>query len=247
MIVKFGTFSHKLDEVALSINVTTKLNKANAIEQLTKTWDLSGFLTSDTQAALNTEITNLDNAYATGGKDLILFFDDGSTRSSHQLINSESLGGTRILAGPSYPEGRGAEYTTFRRFSIQVAADFLPSGAFRAKFLDFQEQLTFTGGGPKFIMLGAINGPPQRQRVAEATAFKLVQSGSQIGQTRRFPANPPLFPQDEHIDQRNMVEGGPRRNGAGQNVAFTEFSTSWQYNFESITPFKALPTPWRET
>ena len=244
MIVKYGTFTHKLDEVALSINRSTTLNKANAIAFVTETWDLSGFLTADTQLLLNTEITNLETAYESGGKDLILFFDDGSTKSAHEMISSESIGGLRILAGPGFPEGRGAEYTTFRRFTIQVAADFLPSGSFRSNFLDFQEQLSFTGGGPRFVMLQAINGLPQRQLVAQATPFRLIQSGSQIGQLRRFPPNPPLFPQDEHIDQRQINQSGPRRNGTGANLVFTEFTTTWQYNFESIGPFKAFPTPW---
>lgn len=244
MIVKYGAFTHKLDEVALAIVRSTKRNKANAIEFVTQTWNLSGFLTTDTQIALNTEITNLEAAYSEDGKDLVLFFDDGSTKSAHEMINSQALGGLRIMTGPSFPEGRGAEYTTFRRFEIQVAADFLPSGALRSRFLDFQERLTFTGGGPKFIMLQAINGPPQRQLVAQQTPFRLVQAGSQIGQTQRFPPAAPLFPQHEHVDLRQINQGGPKRNGSGANAAFTEFQTSWQYTFESINFFRAFPTPW---
>lgn len=246
MIVKFGTFAHDNNEVALSIGNTSKLNEAGAIEFFTETWDLDGFLQADDQLGLNAKIKALEDAYATGGKDLSLLFDNGSTLSAHFMSNSQSLGGTRIVSPPSYPEGTGAEYTTFRRYNITVAADFLPSGSFRVKFLDFQERLTFTGGGPRFIMLQALNGPPQRQRVAERTAFRLVQSGSQIGQTRRFPPNPPLFPQDEHRDQRQITEGGPVRNASGRLARFTEFSTSWQYTFEAINPFRANPTPWRE-
>lgn len=223
---------------------STKRNNAGAIEFVTETWDLNGFLQADTQLLLNKAITDIEDAYEAGGKDLVLFFDDGITESAHKLISSKSIGGTRVLSTPSFPEGRGAEYTTFRRFTIQVAADFLPSGALRSNFLNFQERLTFTGGGPRFIMLQAINGLPQRQRVAEATPFRLVQSGSQIGQTRRLPANPPLFPQDEHIDQRQIVQGGPKRNASGATAFFTEFTTSWQYNFESTRPFRAFPTPW---
>lgn len=246
MIVKFGTFAHDNNEVALSINNTSKLNKAGAIEFVTEQWDMTGFLQADTQLGLNSKITALENAYATGGKDLLLLFDNGSTLSAHFMLNSRSLGGTRIVSPPSYPEGTGAEYTTFRRYNISIAADFLPPGAFRVKFLDFQERLTFTGGGPRFIMLQALNGPPQRQLVAQQTPFRLVQSGSQIGQIRRFPPNAPLFPQDEHIDQRQITEGGPVRNASGRLARFTEFSTSWQYTFEAINPFSARPTFWRE-
>ena len=246
MILRYGTFTHKLDEVALSIKRTSKLDASGAIESIVQTWDLTGFLTADTQALLTIEIQRIEAAYEVSGKDITLFLDDGLTLSAHFMVNGLALGGLRVISGPSFPEGAGVEYTTTRRFTVVIEGEFLPPPGFRKKFLAFSETLTFTGGGPRFVMLGAINGPPQRQQTAQQTAFKLVQSGTQTGHLRRFRENLPLFPADEHFDLRQITESGPDRRAGGATPFFTGFVTSWQYTFEAIKPFNAIPTFWIE-
>src|SRR4029077_8154957 len=88
-------------------------------------------------------IAALRSAYNVNGLDLGLYLDDGVTPTDHVLASSTTLGGTRVTA-LEFPNGSGAEYSTFRSYSITVEADTPDTSQ---NLLDFSETLSFAGTG----------------------------------------------------------------------------------------------------
>src|SRR5690606_3105055 len=114
----------------------------------------------------------------------------------------------------SFPEGRGAEFTTYRNYRLTVEA-MLPTGAPESSIISYNETLTFTGGGPRDVMMELRNGPAMKWRVSEQTSYFATQSGSAVGYAT-YPARPgPIWPFDEDRPARNITFGSPKTMGVG--------------------------------
>ena len=240
MILKYGSYAHANNEAALTIDRTAARDGAGRVVRETERWTVAGVLQGASQAALTVAIEGLKEAYAEDGKDLILYLDDGQTPTSHALRRSAALAGPRVVQKPSFPQGKDAEYSTFRSYQLQVEADF--AGDETVGLVDFQETVEFEGGGETWAYLTALNGPPQRQTLARQSVYRAVQRGEAVGRWM-YPAVPsPLWPAQEHRPLRKIRRESPQRK---DGAAFENWKVSWQFVFESAAPLLGQPQLWR--
>ena len=246
MYLQYGSYVHDQGECAITIARTSRIENGIVLGY-TERWNVQGRLqitpTGDAaadQAQLSARITAMQLAYAQQGLNLGLYFDDG-TPSVHYLQSARTAGGTRVAKPPEFPLGTGAEYSTFRNFALAVEAEFLDSSI---GLVSWTESLSFFGGGPQFGFLLTLNGPPQKQLLRQQTTYRATQQGEAVGLTAYPVAPGPLWPADEHSDQRHVAQTLPQRTGSGPNAVYYDFKTRWSYVFESAAPLVGVPTGW---
>jgi hypothetical protein len=240
MYLKYGNYQHAVGEVAIAISKQALFSEAGLPRGVRERWDVQGQLHAENQAALSAAIDALRAAYAVQGLDLGFYFDDGQP-SSHRILSAETNGGVRIVAPPSFPQGRGAEYTTFRNFTLSLEAELLDP---QASLISWSETINLQGGGPQFGFLEPINGPPVKQLLKQSTTYHATQAGQATGM-RGYPAvPPPIWPDAEHVNRRQIRYELPQRAGPPGNPTFTNYRVSWTYTFEHSAPLVGLPTNW---
>ncbi len=240
MFLKYGSYTHSANEVSVAISRTPRYDEHDRILSMIERWEIDGRLAADTQAALTTAINALEAAYETQGQNVGLYLDDGTTLTSHAITSADTIGGVRVVEGPSYPDGRGAEYSTFRNYRIALEAetDIAPGNT----LLFWEERIETTGGGGRFVMLQTLTGSPQKQIVAQATPYRAIQSGRAVGYgAYPLPASP-LWPASEHVDQRQVGRRSPRRRGPTGQASYEEWEVVWSYSFEDVAPLIGFPS-----
>ncbi|HEX4132483.1 MAG TPA: hypothetical protein VHZ24_20800 [Pirellulales bacterium] len=240
MILAYGSYRHALGEVALTIQRDATVSDDEILFGWRETWSIVGRLHADTPDDLTAAIQNLEAAYRRTRQDVVLYLPDGTTASAHQMRNADTVGGIRVIRPPSFPSGRGAEYSTFRTYSIQLEADFLDSSD-ETGLLAWNETLNFSGGGPRWVYLPTLQGRPVRQQLQAATTFKVTQSGRAVG-LRGYPTPPaPIWPTAWHQEQGGVTRVLPHRVGSNN----AQYEVTWTYSFESADPLLGRPTPKR--
>lgn len=244
MQLGYGNFLHPLNEAAVAITRDSLLNEAGLLYGFRETWAVQGFLQQSTQDAVTAQCTLMEAAYARDYLTLTLFANDGSI--ARRLPGRTAIGGTRVLS-LSYPDDglNTAEWSTYRHYQLRLECTYPAPGAGTLTLLSFQETLSFTGGGPRFVHLQPLVGLPQRQQVAEATPFKVTQRGRAVGLLAYPVPPPPIWPAAEHIDQRVIDPESPKRSGDAAGSVYTEWPVSWSYFFEANVPLQGQPTLWR--
>ena len=230
--------------IALAANAATVaisreavLNMAGVPYEYRERWDVQAQVFGDDQAALKVAINDVVTAFSIQGGDLLLYHNDGTTLSSHTLVNAATLSGVRVVSGPSFPQGQGAEYATYRTFNVALEAEF-PATLFDG-LIEFEETLAFEGGGPLFTHLQPVNGPPQKQLLAEFTPFRAMQDGHAVGYLSWPLPSLPIWP------GALVRAGSPRRTSPRKRPGgFTHFPVQWRYEFESVLPLLGDPHVW---
>ena len=243
MYLKYGAYTHAANDAAVVISRDALLGAAGVPYGYRERWDVSGFLQAETQAELTQAIAALQAAYAVPAQDAALLLSDGVTETAHRLDSSSAIGGVRVVAPPAFPQGAGAEYSTFRGYRLALEADIATGDA--VELLSFEEVLQFSGGGPRHVHLETLAGPPRKQLANQHTIFRATQSGRAVGLSRYPIAPAPLWPADERRDQRQWSLRAPRRSGPRGAASFTEFEIVWTYAFESALPLSGKPNVWR--
>lgn len=240
MYLQYGSYQHASGEVSVVISKQGLFTDAGMSRAVRERWEIQGQLHAATPAAVSTAIDALVAAYAVQGQDLGFYFDDGQP-SSHAIDSSATNGGVRVVVPPSFPQGRGAEYSTFRNYTIVLEAEWLDTGT---ALLSWHETLQFRGGGPQFAFLQPIAGAPVKQVLRQATTYHVTQSGEAVGQ-QAYPTPPgPIWPASEHVNQRQVRYELPKRMGPTGQATFTQYKVSWTYQFEAAAPLVGLPSSW---
>lgn len=238
MIFAFGNYRHDDCEIALTIRRETQFTEARVPYILVDRWELEGMIVGNDQADVNAKLLRLEAAYKQTGVDAILYLNDGTTPSVHQLRNSAILGGIRCY-GVNYPDGRGAEFSTFRRYSISLEAETILSqdlGGGGQVVTAYEETIRTWGGGPALTWTQPIDGIPVRQIARRHTTYKASQSGFAVGYRSRPAASSPIWP-DALVVAPEITKVSPRRSGFG----FQDYRTEWNYSYESATPLAGEP------
>jgi hypothetical protein len=240
MYLKYGNYQHASGEASVVISKEGIFTDAGISRGVRERWDIHGRLQAADSAALSSDIAALAAAYSVQGQDVGFYFDSGQP-TSHRIQSSLTNGGVRVVVPPSFPEGKGAEYSTFRSYALAVEAELLDA---QASLLSWTEAVHFKGGGPQFAFIEPINGLPQKQLLKQFTTFHATQSGEAVGYFS-YPAPPaPLWPQAEHVDRREVHFALPKRAGAPGSATYTQFKVTWSYHFEDAGPLVGLPTFW---
>lgn len=234
MFFRYGKYIHPANEVALTIRKEARYSDRGQKRSVVETWNLQGVLQAATPAELSGRIAALTAAYAANGQTAALCFDDGSF-TAHVLDTITSLGGVRVVS-LDFPEGRGAEYSTFRTYQLVLAAEYATPGEM---LLEYEESIRLEGGGPKFVILQTLTGVPQRQQVAQITPHRAVQTGRALGLASYPPVSTPLWPEAEHREQRRVTFHSPKFT----NHQFSEFAVEWEFHFEAANALLGAPAP----
>jgi hypothetical protein len=229
MFCRYGAYTHSDNEVNLvSFSHRVIHSDRGRPGVVRKTAKLEGVLIASTQANIKSAIQSLQAAYTLQGRDWGLYHDNG-TASPHILVNADSLSGVRVVE-LSFPKGDGAEYATQRTYSITLEATYAASNE---ALHSFSETLSIQGdGGPRFVVIPVLNGPPQKQITHQATPVTAQQTGQAVGMFAYPSPAPPIFPFAEKRERRTIATQAPRSEGN----QFVLWPISWSYYFESPTP-----------
>lgn len=204
---------------------------------------LIGVLRGDTPAEITTKMNTLRAAYANDYQDFTLFLDDNTTPTAHQILNADSFGGVKVVAGPSYLNGPWSgrpEYAGQRSYYIILQAE----RRYGTGLYSWKERLVIRGtGGAKWRYSPQITGDAQRQTLQTHTTFHYIQEGAAVGHDD-YPVPPnPLFPSIEHEDERVITFETPQEIVYGSSPRMP--SSQWRYTMEATVSqgFSAFVIP----
>jgi len=202
MYLRYGSYTHAQNEPAVQIARRAVFSPRGFRQAIRETWRIVGVLHAADQPGLTLAIADLRSAYSGNGCDLGLYLDDGATPTDHVMASAAALGGTRVTA-LEFPSGTGAEYSTFRSYSIAVEGDFPDTSN---NLLDFSETISFEGtGGPRIVFLDTLEGLPQPQLAQQRTTCRARQAGRAVGMAGYPPVAAPIWPGAELQEQRRLV------------------------------------------
>ncbi len=227
MYLKFGTYSHELNEaeVVISREAITGINKQVVAYRVQ--WVIRGRLLGDSAAELTTKIRRLQTAYSLPNRDATLFVS-GSTKSAHQLRVADTISGVRVERF-GFPKGRDGEYVTYRDYEIVLAAEELTRLGKNNDTVSWTETIRRIGnGGPRYVVRETRNSQPVRQLVSDYTPVRVVQTGNAAA-IRTYPAVPaPMYPEFLESDQATV----DRSYDAARQL----YTAAWNYVAVSPTP-----------
>lgn len=229
MYLRYGGYTHQLDEAAVQISKSRQFNKEGYISGYNETWRISGKIVGIDAADLTSKLAALENAYAITNQDIYLLTDAGGS-TAHYLRNADTVSGIKPIS-ISYPVGNGAEYTTFRTYEIVVEARFdaEEGNGNKNNTVSYSQQISIQGtGGPQFVVKTPRYGPPIYQMVSRKSPIHISQSGSAVG-LRYYPEpTPPIYPQLLLPESYNITRTSPK-NDTREGVR--DFPINWSYNF----------------
>lgn len=235
--LRYGAYTHGDDEVELTVQKSALVGPTGQRYGQRITWTIMGRLLADDTAAVIAAKRTLEAAYNADGLDFT--FTDSSTGTvAHSMQSAGSLSGVVIDEPPSFPDGTGAQFSTYLDYRIVAHCDygFVNQNPLKA----FTETLSFSGGGPRRAVVECTNAPPQEQLLALATPYRCTQAGSAVGLLAYPPIPGPIFPGKEEVEGGSPSKTSPKY----VNGVYTDYQVSWSYSFISATPLIGLPNVW---
>lgn len=235
MRLRYGNYWHAHGEVEVSISRQTVFSNLGVPYEEEHTWTVRGQLLGDTTAEVVAAIRRLGVAYARPFLPAALV--DANGLVCHALPNAGSTSGVRVIQPPSFPEGGGAELSTFRNYTLVLSATYPVSA--RPVYRSFRETLRTWGGLPDRRMTTTVNTAPVEYVSARRTPYRAVQSGSAVGFSGPPPIPGPIFGFAllDGPDHPRQSEGPTVQDGR-----LTDWAESWSYSFVSATPLVGRPT-----
>lgn len=242
--LKYGEYAHKLCDAEVVISRQSVVNDVGITYAIDHTWQINGKLEGDTQAELTQAIRDLEYYYSIPDQNISLRFgiEDGngnaiddpavSNPTAHYINATDTLHGVRVTQQPSYPIGRGAEYSTFRSYQITVEARValanLVGGTEINRYTQWTESVTVLDGQPKWVPLEVLDGPPVIQKVSNHTIQRVIQEGTAIADI--LPPYPqkmyPTIPTEREMVRRSSPTITSTRGGGQSN---TMYQIDWQF------------------
>jgi hypothetical protein len=238
MILRYGSYTHSQNEVAFTITSDPLRSQGGLLYGYRVRYNCRGDLLGySSQQAITQAIQELQAAYLVDGNNLVFYLDDGVTPTAHQLISGNTLSGTRIVQPVSFPDTYGtAEYQTSygRSYTFAIEGDVsLGTGNIA---IHFTESLKIKGtGGAVWVYIPVAQGPWIKQQTSEQSTYRVVQSGSAVGLNGELQPPPPLFPDSEKEQERDINQTGPQKYGV------LEWPVSWSYTFENTGSLDGSP------
>jgi len=232
MYFKYGNYTHDAGEITFSISRESQYNAYGVQIATIERWTIQGQVHADSVSDLTDKIDAIERAYSDDNRSFGLYTDSGSATS--HTVSAADTTYIHVVNPPSFPASGGAEYTTFRNYSIQIEVRYGSSGYSAIPLVSFNETISVTGGGPRRILIEVLNGPPQEQITCLETAYVATQSGRAVGRAD-YPIPPaPLWP----LSQPPLVEKESPEKKTGE---YTNYGIRWQYQYQSATPLVGNP------
>ena len=229
IFLQYGSYQHELSDAAVSIQRVGVPNEAGQIFATRDVWSIQGRLEGTTQADLTTKINALESAYNQQASKVSLKFEGGAD-TAHVMDIQNMLSPIQVTQMPSYPIGAGAEYTTFRNYTIQVEG-LVKTGLAQSSLIFYRENVQTSGGFPRDVLVTTLNTPPIRQRIADFTPFIVRQTGRAISLVGWVIAPPPklnILSQAVLIDN-TYTKLGPTETFANGVRIQSRFESTWSY------------------
>lgn len=239
MILDYGGYRHAQDECSIIMDrQTVYAQNGVSIEHELQRWTIEGEVQGTDGAAVVAAFNALYAAYSTPGRDITLYFNDGST-IAHQILNSQTYSGVKIVNPPSNPIGDGTELHNARSYRIVIEAEVKPTIA-SSNILYFEESVTIEGGGPELAVVPLLRGPVDIQTLYQQTEVMAVQEGTVVG--RDFYPSPvgPLWPGFEWRRRRRIRRVSPKLR-AFSPLRYTDWRVEYSYTFISAGILSGLP------
>jgi len=187
------------------------------------THTVTGKLRASSQSELHNMIGAFESVFTSSyPSEVGLFFENGSP-TKHIIRTSATLDGIKVIDGPNYPNGQGAEYSLFRTVQFTLQAEVKDVNR---DLVQFQETISVSGGTrPSAWLLPADGSLPIRQRLVRVP-FTITQSGSAETYSPTF-----AFPgaMGEEPDEISQVHVGAETNQGGMATH------RWQWNYRWTT------------
>lgn len=231
----YGNYPHDPGEVELSISQSEVTSEAGYAVGYVERWDVTGEIITDDHSVMAARIAALRAAYSVQGRDATFYAPDGVT-VLHRLRSVNTVAGVKVIP-PSFPyEANRGLYATAIKYALTITGEF--TTVLKSSLVAWQETLTFSGGGPRYVFRQPLRGKPIKQQVAESTVYRLNQSGRAVGRYAYPTAPPPLYP--EHlVENAPASPTGPEFKDDGQLL---NWSIAWNYVMESVDPLEGMPT-----
>jgi hypothetical protein len=219
--MKYLIGSYEFENATVAVQRTPVRVAGSLLRLNILTHNITGRLRADTTSALDAMLNNFEGVFnANGVSQVGLFFDDGSP-TQHVIQNAATADGIKLIAGPNYPEGRGAEYALYRtvQFTLQAEVRNLS-----VDLVTFQETISISGGTrPSTWLLPADGNPPIRQRLVRVP-YVVTQQGNAETYSPVFAWPNPLGEEPDEIQQTNV---GPQFSEGGLAVNRWQWSYRW--------------------
>jgi hypothetical protein len=233
MQLSYNGYPFPPNGVTISISRTALLTEAKVRYGYTERWTCRGLLEATGQQGISQQIALLETAMSFDFGNVIFTHDDGSL-AAQGAISRGTFSGVRVAGPVSYPEGTGAEYSTYRTFEVAFEWDVIYG---KVGIISWYETVSpKSAGGPKIEMFTSLNALPQKQTLALFLPYEVTQSGSSVGNTS-YPIPPqPNWPQA--LKKNPLISyRSPKRRGNN----FIEWQVDWNYEFVSALPLFGLP------
>lgn len=239
MYIKVGTdYTFPIGSTDLQITRNVLETEAEQPHAVVIKWAFRILLIGTGATDVDAKVALLNSAFGSNGKDFRLTMPNGTTNSQHVLLNSGSIGGTRIRKLPSVDTFGGAGGITNIQMTAEVEAEYPLAGS-DSLYRSFEETLTFEGGGQQVGFLLPLYGSPIKQTLRQRDSYRVTQQGSAVGLYSRPPIPPPLFAAHQLRAPTKMLKS-PRLRVS----SFVDWAVSWNYQFESATPIQGDPNQW---
>lgn len=237
MQLRLGTYYFPVNGTMVKTARRPVRGNDGVVYQFVDTVSVEGWLEGAGPAALSVAMNLLTLALATPFRDLVLQTDAGAATAT-ALYTATSVTGCVCVSGPDFPEWAGPEYVTQRRFAFAVEADYTAPGISPARIIDYQETVDVSGGGPLYVVLPALYGPPQRQLVYEQTPCVATQAGYAVGYAA-YPLPPqPVWAFALRTPTPRVKRTSARKKGLAR---YREYRIDWNWDFEWTAPLVGVP------
>lgn len=246
MILKVGAFAFPMGSVELTIARRDRKTDTGQDFAEEVTWNVR--YTPMTQegdastamAAIKSKLDALESALSGSIGNLVLYQPNGSTKTHHQLLANQCLGGIQMLERPSYPEGRNVEGVTMRTVTMVFRGlRKLPNAT--ALVQSFEETLDFEPSGTVYGHLEPKFGFPIKQELKRRTTYRATQRGQCVGIYQRPDPPPAIWPNALKYTNPRTTLGSPERQPDG---TYLNYPLAWEYVYESAYPLSGVPNPW---
>jgi hypothetical protein len=219
---QYGSYQHDEGECQVQINRVNTHTDSGVRTKVVDRYTVTGRIHGTSADDLSSKIRAMQNAYSYDNKSF------GLSGTAHTVNARDAI--IKVVEGPSFPEGAGGQYTTYRDFTIVIEASQTARNALGSS-RTYSETITVSGGGPRYVFIEVLNGPPQKQMPVRQTVCVITQEGQATSPSSHPSAASPLFP-------GLLMESPTIRKNRPQlinGIPSEPYTTSWSYRFGSPT------------
>jgi hypothetical protein len=236
MILQVGSITRPNNEAVVVPSYTPIYDLTRRVEAMKIRWEITGRVVNFPIASpsiTTVQIRELENAFRSNNPRCALLADDGSI--TPYLLDPGQLMQGPYLVDYTFPASESEVYATGLAYRVSLEGiQYVGSGG--TDLLSFSEEVTEDPGGLTYVYVGGAVNAAERQVAFRQKSFKYTQSGSATGLLARPEIPPPIWP-FAVMGLPRKVLGGPLNKGPID----TDFTISWEYNFEWHTKLYGVP------